>query len=88
MMYFRKSDQTLLDADGQTIKQLNCPMDKSSLRMVWESPTRVRCKGCERSLVLAHTQTENELKSLLQEAPETCLLLDLRSPQIEVLEEA
>lgn len=87
MLFFNIHNKTLLSESGELIKQLACPYPVQEVRLVRENARQVSCKGCERSLVMAHALPESELIELMQAQPKTCLLIDHHAPNIQIIEE-
>ena len=73
--------QTLTTSSGRLIKKMHCPyrLDKDEL------DTGLRCRQCHRTLMDAHSLPEETLANLLEQEPDTCLVLDIDHPQLRII---
>lgn len=75
-MKYKPSTRSLYTDQGQLLKVLACPFVAQELELQRTGPTKVNCRTCDRSVLMAHYYSEQDLQALLQNEPETCLLVD------------
>lgn len=85
-MIFSPQTKTLYTKEGKPLKKLHCPLKKE-----WEKLTALPggqtrlCEACSNKVVDTAYYAEEELAALLREKPHTCLKIDIRQENIQIL---
>lgn len=86
-MKFNPLTQTLYTNDGQRIKKMHCPYPSlkwSELSTIEGKMDKV-CSLCESRIVETKEYSDEALLKHLQEAPDTCLKIDLNQENIRIV---
>jgi len=75
-MKYNLASRSLYTDQGQLLKVLACPFVAQELKLQRTGPAKVNCRQCDRSVLMVHYYSEQDLQALLQKEPETCLLVD------------
>lgn len=83
---YNKSTRELRTSDGKLLKKLDCPLHKNWKQLaVVESKDRVRqCHACGKSVVNLTGISEQEIKELLHNAPETCVYIAPKARNVRI----
>lgn len=77
-MYYDANTRQLRTADHRLIKTLHCPYKSEALNLYYKDARTLSCDHCHHQVLIAHQHGEQELKQVLEQNPDTCLLVDVR----------
>jgi hypothetical protein len=84
-MTFDPITKIIYTDNGEFIKQLNCPY-----KVHWDNlesyNSNVRmCSTCDRHIVDTELLSDDEVLSMINYKPDTCLKIDLNQPNIKII---
>lgn len=85
-MLFDTRTKRLYTKEGKLLKKLHCPLKKEWEELIALPGEQSRlCEACSNKVVDTSFYSEQELSTLLQAKPDTCLKVDLRQENIRFL---
>ena len=83
-MKFDPIDKELYTDDGRLIKKLHCPFKISWDNLEPAAPNYRKCSMCDNSIVDTKYLTDEQLLSMMEQKPETCLKVDLNQENLKI----
>lgn len=85
-MALRIKNNAIYSPDGEKLKDIYCPRKVDQADLKNRSDGHFDCGNCNQVIMNTDFISEKQLIDLLQQAPETCLLINLENPLFEVLD--
>lgn len=87
-MKYNPITQELYTNPGAFLKQLHCPLAKTWEQLDPTSITQAKlCSTCNRAVYDTAKLSDTEVQAMLQNAPETCLKVDLNQENLTITHE-
>lgn len=84
-MKYNPITQELYTDTGTFLKQLHCPLAKTWERLEPTSNAQAKsCSACNRAVYDTAKISDTEVQAILQNAPETCLKVDLNQDNLTI----
>ncbi|MDP2385634.1 MAG: hypothetical protein Q8M29_04635 [Bacteroidota bacterium] len=86
-MKFNPITKELYKEDGSLIKKLNCPYKVSWDKLIpaKENPNAKLCSNCNHHIIDTSAYSDEELFSMVQSKPDTCLKINLNQNNIKII---